>query len=350
MNIQSTIRYASVIAMAICALVWVSSPVWAQDFLPGGRVLLDAHNCYPYQGKWADRIDRALSTGVPVAIEQDLVWHEDPESGEFKSIVSHGSPFTGEEPTLDEYFFERIRPIVEKALKDGNDGSWPLVTLNIDYKNNSIAHVEAAEAVFKKYADWLCSAEKTDDPDKVMPLDVKPVLVLVGDGLNQEEVYATQLPVGKRILAFGAVQPNSLNDRDISRTQRQERDATIAPNLLVSKAATNYRRWWNNPWRIVEQGGQRRAGAWDERDAARLKALVDHAHKMGYWIRFYTLNGHDRHNDNGWSTGYNFGSLKNAQLRWNAALKAGVDFVATDMYEEFSKTQHAFSKKEGKKK
>jgi hypothetical protein len=210
--------------------------------------------------------------------------------------------------------------------------------------------VEAAGAVFKKYADWLCSAEKTDNPDRVMPLDVKPVLVLVGDGLNQEEVYATQLPAGERILVFGAVQPNSLNDRDIPRTQRQERDATIAPNLLISKPATNYRRWWNNPWRIVEQGGQRRAGAWGKKDAARLKALVDHAHKLGYWIRFYTLNGHDRRNDNGWSTGYNFGSLENAQLRWNAALKAGVDFVATDMYEDFSKTQQAFRTKKGKRK
>ena len=29
----------------------------------GGRPLLDAHNCYPYDGKYADRIDRALGTG-----------------------------------------------------------------------------------------------------------------------------------------------------------------------------------------------------------------------------------------------------------------------------------------------
>jgi hypothetical protein len=24
---------------------------------------VDAHNCYPYEGNWADRIDRALSVG-----------------------------------------------------------------------------------------------------------------------------------------------------------------------------------------------------------------------------------------------------------------------------------------------
>ena len=340
-NKFSKLRIA-LVGILSSAMVLISGAISAQDYLPGGRVLLDAHNCYPYQGKWADRIDRALNTGTPVAIEQDLVWHRDPESGEFRSIVSHGSPFTGEEPSLDDYFFETIRPIVEKALEDGNDGNWPLITLNIDYKNNSIAHVEAAGEVFKKYAAWLCSAEKSDDPARIMPMDIKPVLVLVGNGLNQEAIYADRVPEGERILVFGAVKQNNLNDRDIPRTQRQERDATIDPNLLLSTPANNYLRWWNNPWGIVEQGGQRRAGAWDKKDNARLKALVDHAHKLGYWIRFYTLNGHDRRDDNGWSTGYNFGSLEEARIRWEAALQAGVDFVATDQYEDFSKTQHAY--------
>ena len=41
---------------------------------PGTRVLLDAHNAYPEDGRFADRVDRALSTGVPLAIEQELVW------------------------------------------------------------------------------------------------------------------------------------------------------------------------------------------------------------------------------------------------------------------------------------
>src|SRR5690349_1116844 len=64
---------------------------------PGGRVLLDAHNCYPYNGKFADRIDRALSTGLPLAIEQDLVWYTDPNTKTARSVVSHGAPFDGTE-------------------------------------------------------------------------------------------------------------------------------------------------------------------------------------------------------------------------------------------------------------
>ena len=45
------------------------------DFFRHDRPLLDAHNCYPYQGRWADRIERALKTGFPVAIEQDVTWY-----------------------------------------------------------------------------------------------------------------------------------------------------------------------------------------------------------------------------------------------------------------------------------
>lgn len=39
------------------------------DFLNHNRPILDAHNCYPYQGRWADRIDRALKSGFPISIE-----------------------------------------------------------------------------------------------------------------------------------------------------------------------------------------------------------------------------------------------------------------------------------------
>ena len=42
------------------------------SYAPGRRVLIDAHNAYPTEGRFEDRIDRALATGMPLAIEQDL--------------------------------------------------------------------------------------------------------------------------------------------------------------------------------------------------------------------------------------------------------------------------------------
>jgi hypothetical protein len=106
--------------------------------------------------------------------------------------------------------------------------------------------------------------------------------------------------------------------------------------VLVPEPGNNYRRWWNNPWNVVERGGQRKAGAWTTQDDIRLRQLVTRAHELGLWIRFYTLNGlSDRDlGRNGWDKGYNFGSREKAALRWMAAIKAGVDFIATDQYED----------------
>src|SRR5262245_4850878 len=107
---------------------------------PGGRVLLDAHNCYPYDGKWPERIDRALSTGAPLAIEQDLFWYTDKATGTSRSVVTHGEPITGNEPSMKDHFFEKVRPIVEKALRENKRDEWPLITLNLDLKSNEPAH------------------------------------------------------------------------------------------------------------------------------------------------------------------------------------------------------------------
>src|SRR5262245_56300176 len=98
---------------------------------PGTRVLLDAHNAYPYDGMHADRLTRALSTGTPIAVEQDLVWYRDPRTGVGQSLVSHGPPMSGTEPSLDDYFFQAIRPIVEQALRENQRETWPVVTLNL---------------------------------------------------------------------------------------------------------------------------------------------------------------------------------------------------------------------------
>ena len=105
------------------------------------------------------------------------------------------------------------------------------------------------------------------------------------------------------------------------------------PEELIASKATNYRRWANFPWAVVERGGQAKAEAWTLHDGSRLKALVDRAHAQGLWIRFYTLNGHAPADSQGWTASYNFGSLAAAQDRWRAARAAGVDFIASDQYE-----------------
>jgi hypothetical protein len=307
---------------------------------PGGRVLVDAHNCYPEHDRFADRIERALATGLPVAIEQDLVWYRDPATGVSHSIVSHAQrdePFTGREPSLKDHFFERIRPLVERALRDDRREQWPLIVLNLDLKSNEPEHHAAIWKTLGDYETWLTTAERAADAARVLPLDVKPVLVLTGNPASQQTAFHDALLVGAKLRLFGAIAV------DVESKVGTGRDAvdklvTLAPEELVASKATNYRRWANYPWAAVERGGQNQAGEWTLHDGSRLKALVDRAHAQGLWVRFYTLNGHGVSEGQGWTASYNFGSLAAAQARWRAARAAGVDFIASDQYEALAET------------
>jgi hypothetical protein len=284
---------------------------------PGTRVLLDAHNCYPYDGKWPERIERALGTGLPLAIEQDLAWFVDPRTGVGRSVVTHGAPFTGNEPSMRDYFFERIRPMVERAFRENRRDEWPLITLNLDFKTDEAEHHEAVWALLGEYEAWLSTAVKTAAASDVPAMTPGPVLVLTGEQDEQERDFYNRVPVGGKLRLFGAVH-------------------RTGPAASLTK--TNYRRWSNNPWSVVEPEGQPKAGLWTAEDASRLQGAVRAAHGAGLWIRFYTLDGFAPADSSaGWSASYNFGSLEAAQERWRAAISAGVDFVAVDQYEEFGR-------------
>ena len=84
----------------------------------------------------------------------------------------------------------------------------------------------------------------------------------------------------------------------------------------------------------MECGGQNNAGAWTKDDDQRLRAIVSRAHALGLWVRFYTLNGHPKGQGKGWTESYNFGSIEAARERMTAARDAGVEFIASDQYEE----------------
>jgi hypothetical protein len=315
-------RTLSLLLLCCAPLNLFSQPASKNEAQPGSRSVMDAHNCYPYYEWWNDRIDRALSAGTPLAIEQDLYWYTDPRTGKSMSLVAHGAPMSGHEPTMEHYFFDRVRPIVEQALREGNHGNWPLITLNLDFKTNEPEHLEAVWALLEKYQDWLTTASKTSDPSKLQPLTVRPILVLTGESDAQQTVFYDKVPVGGRLLVYGAV-------------HNHDEDPMAPVNVLEPEPASNYRRWWNNPWNVVEKGGQQHAGDWTPADNERLRALVQHAHEHGLWIRFYTLDGATEKEEscNGWFKSYNFGSLPAAELRWRAAQQAGVDYIASDQYE-----------------
>ena len=327
--------------MRTLLLALLSVPLFGQanlDFLNHNRPVLDAHNCYPYKGDFKDRIDRALKTGFPVGIEQDLAWAIDPANGKGRPVVTHSAKTTGSEPALRDYFFERVRPIIEKALADNDRARWPIIVLHFDFKSVQPELLHAVWDLLGEYQGWITTAAQTADPHQLAAFEPKPLLVLTEDADAQEDVFFKQVPVGTKLRLFGSAHTKNIPDKP-----REEHDrllATLPAEQLLPAPPTNYRRWWNNSWYAVEEGGQHKAGDWTPQDDRRLRALVDHAHKLGYWIRFYTLDGFGYGEDQGWGDTYNFGTHEDVIARWNAAIAAGVNLIASDQYEDLAKVMH----------
>jgi hypothetical protein len=149
----------------------------------------------------------------------------------------------------------------------------------------------------------------------------------------QRARFHDAVPVGQRLRLFGAIPgvaaPGANAAERAANLNRMPVDQVIVPR------ASNYARWVNFPWSVVELGGQRHAGDWSTGDAARLDSLVKRAHALDLWIRFYTLDGFMNDGD-GLTKSYDFGSDAAVRLRWRAAIEAGVDFIATDHYERFT--------------
>jgi len=295
--------------------------------------LVHAHNCYPDEGQWADRIERALKLGLSqVAIEQDLAWVPASDGRAARSVVSHTDKATGAEPTLEDHFFARVRPIMEKALADNQRERWPLIVLHLDFKTNETEHHRLVWDLLRRHERWLTTATKTTPDSQILPLTAGPLLVLTENGEGQEADFSDAVAVGDQLLVFGTT-PSPQLTREEDPDRRAKILATAPAAVLVPWKATSYRRWTNFAWGAIEEGGQQKAGGWTAVDAARLNAIVTRAHDQGLWIRFYTLNGHLPASSQGWTADYNFGSPAAVRARWQAAIDAGVDFIATDQYE-----------------
>src|SRR5438552_2499136 len=190
------------------SLLLLAVPVCAQtgslEFLNRNRPVLDAHNCYPYEGQWADRIDRALKTGFPVGIEQDIAWYVDPATGKGRAVLSHEANTNGSEPLLRDYFFERVRPVVEKALARNDRDHWPLIVLHFDFKSEQPPLLASIWGLLVEYQGWITTAVKTADPHRLAPFDARPLLVLTEDSDVQEEVFFNQAPLGAKLRVFGS--------------------------------------------------------------------------------------------------------------------------------------------------
>lgn len=329
---------ASLVLTAVASAQHAPAPV-----TPAARTLVLAHNAYPDHGRYADRLDRALASGQPLIVEEDLAWVDG------RSLLIHGAKnAAAEDPTLETYFFPKVRPLIEKALKEGRKDIWPVVTLYLDIKNDPPEHLAAISKVLDRYDDWLTTAVKTDDILKVSPLQVKPLMVLVEDkqnDLNKLQVFYDQVPVGGRIRVFGSVPKLDPNPgHKLAKPEATDLQFAATPQDLIQGRADNYHRWIGIDWAYIEKGGETHAGAWSPASEQRLKRFIAYGHKLGYLVGVYCLDGFTEADNQGWDKDYNLGSREAAVTRWEAAARARADFVSTDHYQQLSQTLASLKK------
>ena len=323
------IRVAAAV-LVVVAMAYAQSPVSTPSIFHG-QSLLHAHNAYPEEREWKDRLDRAIATGVmPIVIEQDIAF-----AGARGTVVSHDDTLDGSEPTLEDHFFARVAPIIQRALAAGPNDRWPLIVLHLDFKTNERAHHRAVWDLLTKYRKWLTTAPAASDTAPVSALAPGPLMVLTENGTDQQADFTEWATASGTHLLFGSIPGPAVRQSD----DAQERARILigaAPNQLIPTAATSYRRWVNFPWMVIEAGGPTQARDWSTADEQRLQSVVNYAHSQGLLIRFYTLNGHSKSENRGWTESYNFGSLDAVRVRWRAAIRSHVDLIATDQYEELA--------------
>ena len=269
-----------------------------------------------------------------IAIEQDVAWFVDPATGRGRIVVSHDAKPDGTEPTLEAHFFDRVRPLVEAALRDNRKDTWPVMVLHLDFKTNEPAHHQAVWDLLGKYESWLTTAERVADEQRVTPFTPGPLLVLTEAGQNQVDTFYTRVPVGGRLRLFGTIPPVTLPGGQHRRRARGRRSLGARRTCSSPPARPTTGAGPTSPGRSSSSAGRTRPVAWTSDDNRRLRAIVARAHEMGLWVRFYTLNGHPAAESKGWTASYNFGSLAAVRERMAAARDAGVEFIATDQYEE----------------
>ncbi len=267
---------------------------------------ISAHNCYTANRTDNPRLAEALALGID-NIEIDLGW----DQAARRLIIGHDeTPRAGVSyPRIE----TSLIPALEAHWKTPRPDGAPTV-LTIDWKTGDPEAVRQFKDLLDAHASWFSSAPKASDA----PMTTRRLTVCFSGSEAAKDAYDAMIPAGGTYRAF--------RDRVIGAGAKYQDDVTA----YVPEPSTPYHRFLAFHWGAVERGGPALAGEWTPADADRLRALTALAHRQGFRIRLYSLNGHT----GALLGGYRFADDQAARVRWTAAAATGVDWIAGDEYPE----------------
>jgi hypothetical protein len=266
---------------------------------------ISAHNCYAENRTDNPRLTEALTLGID-NIEIDLGWDDAAK----QLIVGHDA--TPRPAVAYPRLENSLIPALTSHLKVPRLDGAPTV-LTIDWKTGRPeAVLQFKELLLDAHADWFSSAPKAADS----PLTTRRLTVCFSGSEAAKNAYDALIPAGGTYRAF--------RDRVVSGTYKVEVAAYVPGN------STAYLRFLAFHWGAIERGGPASAGEWTRAEMDRLSTLIALAHRRGFRVRLYSLNGHSGPP----GSSYRFADDDTARVRWLAAAAAGVDWVAGDEYKE----------------
>lgn len=294
------VRPALLMAFILAPIARAEDPL---STLPVG-----AHNCYAVDRVDNPRLIEALALGID-NIEIDLGWDDALQA----LIVGHDA--TPRPGVAYPRLHASLIPALEAHWKARGTGGAPTI-LTIDWKTDRPEAVRQFKELLDGHPAWFSSAPKAPES----PLTLRRLTVCLSGSEAAKAAYDALVPPGGTYRAFC--------DRVVGAGAKYEPDVAA----YVPSDATPYHRFLAFHWGAIERGGPAVAGEWTRAEADRLTALADLAHRRGYRIRIYCLNGHTGAR----LGGYRFPSDASARVRWTAAASAGVDWIASDEYAEIA--------------
>ena len=193
--------------------------------------------------------------------------------GSGRSVVAHDAPATGREPTLELYFFDKLRPVMDAALAAPRPDTWPLVVLHLDFKTNERAHHRAIWDLLGRHERWLTTAPRVAG-DAHAAADARAAAR--ADRERRRPVARVLMTRCRSVADCGSSAPCHPRFSRARRTATRSSTprSTRSPQTLIPSGTTNYRRWTNFSWAVVERGGQARAADWTTADDRRLRSIV----------------------------------------------------------------------------
>ena len=141
--------------------------------------------------------------------------------------------------------FERVRPIVEQALKENKRATWPIIVVHFDFKSVQ-PEPSTPSGPAREYEGWITHRRADRRPQSFVEVRAQTPPSSSPEDADEQGGRSLSSRCPPARTACLRLRPHRRRSgRHLE--AREHLLATLPPEKLLTTRPTNYRRWWNNP-------------------------------------------------------------------------------------------------------